>query len=81
MRWDDTGRALFTTQQRKEGAGWPLYRLDIATGRRELWKEIEPADPTGIQQLLRLHVTPDGRTCVYATERTLSKLYLVEGLE
>ncbi len=81
LRWDDTGQALFTTQPKQTGSGWPIYRLEIATGRRELLKEIEPADPTGIQQLFRLHVTPDGRTCAYYMERTLSKLYLVEGLK
>ena len=81
LRWDDTGQALFSTQQKRPGSGWPVYRLEIATGRREIWKEIEPADRTGIQQLFRIHVTPDGRTFAYSAERTLSKLYLVEGLE
>lgn len=81
LRWDGTGQALFSTQQKRAGSGWPIYRIEIATGRRELWKEIEPADRTGIQQVFRIHVTPDGRTCAYSTERTLSKLYLVEGLE
>ena len=81
LRWDGTGQALFTAQQRKAGSGWPIYRLEIATGKRELWKEIEPDDRTGIQQVFRIHLTPDGRTCAYYTERTLSKLYLVEGLQ
>jgi len=82
LRWDNAGQALFTAQQKKPGSsGWPIYRLDIATGRRELWKEIEPADRTGVQQVFRIHLTPDGRTFAYHIERTLSKLYLVEGLE
>ncbi len=82
LRWDDAGQALFTAHQDKRGSsGWPIYRLDVATGRRKLWKEIEPADRTGIQQVLRVHLTPDGRTFAYYMERTLSKLYLVEGLE
>ncbi|HEV2844175.1 MAG TPA: hypothetical protein VG477_04950, partial [Thermoanaerobaculia bacterium] len=80
LGWDITGQGLFTTQGRA-GFGWPIYRLDVATGRRELWKEIEPTDRTGNPQLLRIHLTPDGRTYVYSTERTISKLYLVEGLE
>jgi hypothetical protein len=79
LRWDGIGQALFTGRQ--TGTHWPIYRLEIATGRRELWKDIEPADRTGIQQLLRHHITPDGRICAYYTKRTLSKLYLVEGLE
>jgi eukaryotic-like serine/threonine-protein kinase len=79
VRWDSTGQALFTV--RPTGTRWPIYRLEIATGRRELWKEIEAADRTGIQQVSYVHLTPDGRTVVYCTRRTLSKLYLVEGLE
>ena len=82
LRWDGSGQALFTAgQERQTGSGWPIYRVEIATGRRELWKEIVPADRTGIQQVFRIHLTPDGRTVAYYTERILSKLYLVEGLE
>jgi hypothetical protein len=79
LRWDSTGQALFMIGQ--VGSNWHIHRLDVATGRRELWNKIELADRTGIQRLWRTHVTPDGRICVYYTKRTLSKLYLVEGLE
>ena len=77
MRWDDTGQALFMFRQ----ADWQIHRLEIATGRQKLWKQIELADRTGVQRLWRTHVTPDGRTYAYYAQRKLSKLYLVEGLE
>ena len=79
LRWEGTGQALFTFQQ--TGSGWSIYRFEVATGRRELWKEIKPADRTGAPRIYRVHISPDGRTYAYYMKRTLSKLYLVEGLE
>jgi serine/threonine protein kinase/Tol biopolymer transport system component len=58
-----------------------LYRVDLSTGRRELWKEIAPADLTGILSNPSPLITPDGRTYVYSVSRLLSDLYLVQGLK
>jgi Tol biopolymer transport system component len=58
-----------------------IYRLDLASGRRELWKELHPSDPAGIRILRRLRITPDGKSIAYGLVRTASELYLVEGLK
>lgn len=58
----------------------PVSRYELATGRKELWKELAPPDTTGVSWTYRVHVTPDGRSYVYSYMRTLSELYLVEGL-
>jgi hypothetical protein len=57
-----------------------VLRVDVETGRRTLWKEIIPSDPSGatIGQIL---LTPDGRSYAYGLRRDLSKLYLAEGLQ
>jgi hypothetical protein len=56
-----------------------VFRREIATGRRELWKELAVADPAGV-----LHFQPilarDGKSYVAAVWRLQSNLYLVEGL-
>ena len=57
-----------------------IYRLDPLTGRRELLKEIMPADPAGILSPTGIFMTPDGKGYVYSVRRVLSNLYLVEGL-
>jgi hypothetical protein len=58
-----------------------VFRLDLATGRRELLKEVMPNDTTGIFWPNSIFVTPDGKGYVYKLQRHLSDLYLVEGLK
>jgi eukaryotic-like serine/threonine-protein kinase len=58
-----------------------VYRVELATGRRELWREVSPADPTGLLQITTPHITPDGRAYAYTYFRVLSDLYLVDGLK
>jgi Tol biopolymer transport system component/tRNA A-37 threonylcarbamoyl transferase component Bud32 len=58
-----------------------IYRLDLASGRRDLWKELHPSDPAGIRSLVRLRITPDGKSIAYGLVRTASELYVVEGLK
>jgi eukaryotic-like serine/threonine-protein kinase len=57
-----------------------ITRVDIATGRRELWKEIVPADPAGVQSIPSIKFSADGKSYAYSTGRILSDLYVVDGL-
>ena len=57
-----------------------VLQVDPLTGRRQVWKEIQPSDPTGIMTIGFLVPTPDGRAYAYSWHRALSDLYLVEGL-
>src|SRR5260370_36417665 len=43
-RWSADGRSLYLFQGKMP---MKLYRLDLATGRRGLLKEIVPSDPSG----------------------------------
>jgi Tol biopolymer transport system component len=74
------GRTVFL-RETDEAAGYAarIIRRDLVTGRREPWKELHPADQAGIVGM-RTVVSPDGRTFVYSVTRSLSSLYLVEGL-
>ena len=56
-----------------------VMRVDLASGRRELFKKIGPADPAGLV-LVNAAFTPDGKSYVYSCFNALSQLYLVEGL-
>jgi hypothetical protein len=58
-----------------------VYRLDVATGAKELWKELLPADAAGVTQVGTVVPTPDGRAYVYSYIRLLSEMYVVEGLK
>ena len=57
-----------------------IYRLDITTGKREFFRELNPMDMTGVCDLTNVMVSADGRAYVYGFTRQLSDLYLVKGL-
>jgi Tol biopolymer transport system component len=57
-----------------------VFRLEIATGRRELWKTLVPTDPAGVSDLGVLP-TPSGEGYVYSYTRILSDLYVLDGLK
>ena len=79
LRFDSTGEAVFVAP-----AGpvlpLPIERLELSSGRRTVWKEITPADATGVTEINGIRLTPDGKGCCYNFMRALSRLYLVEGL-
>jgi eukaryotic-like serine/threonine-protein kinase len=58
-----------------------VFKLDLRSGQRTLWKELMPSDPAGVETIGPILMTPDAKTCVYGYQRTLSDLYLVEGLK
>jgi eukaryotic-like serine/threonine-protein kinase len=72
------GQFLYITGRKAE-LPTKVYRLNVTTGRRELWKEFTPLDTAGIDKVGPVHPTPDGKSYAYSYSRTLSDLYLVEG--
>jgi hypothetical protein len=62
-----------------------IDRYDIPTGKRQLWKELAPADTTGVSSLSaylqREIIAPDGKSYAYSFRRDLSQLFLVTGLQ
>jgi hypothetical protein len=71
----DDGRSLFLVGEKEIPR--KVYRFDIATGRRELWRTVAPADLAGVSELA---VYPSGRdSYLYEYTRILSDLYLVQG--
>jgi eukaryotic-like serine/threonine-protein kinase len=79
ITWSSDGRSLYLYRTGEVPA--KISRLDLATGKKTLWKQIVPLDPTGISTIGPILVTPDGKTYVYGFHRTLGDLYLVEGLK
>ena len=77
--WSSDGRSLFLA--RTQEMPIKVYRFDAATGRKELLKEVMPADPAGIFWPNYIFMTPDGKGYVYSVRRMLSDLYVVEGLK
>jgi dipeptidyl aminopeptidase/acylaminoacyl peptidase len=58
-----------------------VYRWDLQTGQKELWKELAPDERAGVYSIGILSVTGDGKWYSYSYVRDLSDLYMVEGLK
>ena len=78
IRWGPDAQSLYVYHDRERLI--KVYKLDVSTGRKELAKEIMPADPAGILGPVNVLLTPDGKGYVYAFNRHLTDLYLVKGL-
>jgi len=72
------GRSIFATTH---DIPVQVTRVDIATGRRDPWKEIAPADPAGAQSIPDVRFSADGKSYAYSVVRLLSDLYVVDGIK
>ena len=79
ITWSPDARSLYIYQPGELPAR--VYRLDLQTGQRVLWKELMPSDPAGVENIGPILLTPDAKTCVFGYHRLLADLYLVEGLK
>jgi hypothetical protein len=57
-----------------------VYRVDLATGKKTLLRELRPGTPAGVVNIAPVVVSRDGNRFVYSYYQTLSTLYLVSGL-
>jgi hypothetical protein len=84
LRWSEDGRWLYVRRgggPRGPGgiSAW-IDRIGIPTGTRQPWKELMPADPTGVFGIGPVRITPDGRSYAYSLGSSIGELYLAEGL-
>lgn len=79
VRWGPDGQSLYVYRPRDRPL--KLFKLNLATGKKEPGKEIIPADLAGIRGPINVLITPDGRGYIYAFTRSLTDLYLVTGLK
>ena len=79
ITWGADGHSLYIYQPGELPAR--VYRLDLKTGQRSLWRELMPSDPAGVENIGPIYMTPDAKTCVFGYHRMLADLYLVEGLK
>ena len=77
--WSADGRSIYVFRFGEIPAR--VFQLELSSGHRKLWKELVPADAAGIDTIRGITITPDARSYVYGYIRTLSDLYLVEGLK
>jgi len=78
LQWSVDGKSLYLVR----GGEVPgrIWRLDLATAKRELVFELMPADLAGVTSLESILLTPDARSYAYSYHNNISDLYLVDGL-
>ena len=80
VQWSADGKAIYV----RGGEEGPLttYRLDLATGRRDRWKDLAPPDPAGLLEYESgpkgVRITPDGRFYVYTYYSDMERLTLTD---
>jgi Tol biopolymer transport system component len=81
IQWSTDGRSIYMRRAAdSDDRKVRIFRVDLETGRWEVWKEIAPAETAGTS-VGGVFMTPDGKSYAYAVSRDLSQLYLVEGLK
>src|SRR6185503_12065963 len=67
IQWSPDGKFLYL--RRSKGMVLNIYRYNLATGERQLWKALAPRDPAGIIGVAtgrgELAMTADGRAYVF----------------
>jgi Tol biopolymer transport system component len=80
-QWSGDGRYLYVSRQ--QDLPGKIFRIEVETGRRELWRELMPADPAGVMHVLDtpIAISQDGRSYAYTYIRAVvSELLLLDGV-
>jgi len=80
IEWSADGHSIYVYRFDYGDRSVKVYRVRVDSGERELWKEIVPSDPAGIEFIGPILMTPDASSYVYTYQRRSSDLYVVEGL-
>ena len=77
--WADDDRSVYVWQS--DGAAKRIFRVDVSSGARSLWKTLTPIDRSGVTVSPGLAMSPDARAYAYSYRQRLSTLYVVDGLK
>jgi Tol biopolymer transport system component len=70
---DLTAEVYTTTEARVD-------KVDSATGHRTVWKTLKPFDPVGLETVDKVLINRDGTAYCYGYLRSLSDLFIINGL-
>jgi hypothetical protein len=78
VAWTADGRSLWVFR-RNEVPG-RVFRIEIATGRRQPVMMLMPTDDSGVYSIMEFQTTPSGNAYAYGYRQLLSQLYVATGL-
>ena len=80
LAWSSDGESIWVLNRRPFPA--KIFRIDLRTGRRTLWREVPYHDPAFIEaDTLLVVMSADGKKFVYGYQKHLSELYVAQGLK
>ena len=77
-QWTADGDSLLVYRTARDSVR--IDAIDVANGKRSLWKELRPHDPGGILGIMPILIAADGETYAYGFRRMLSETYIIDGL-
>jgi serine/threonine protein kinase/WD40 repeat protein len=78
IQWSADGASLYVYRPTAMPA--QVYKIGLATGTRELWKQFTPVDPAGVYKIAPICMTHDAGAYAYDAQRNMNDLYVAEGL-
>ena len=83
LQWSHGGRYVYTVASASaRQAAVDVFRVELATGGRTLWKTLTPSDPVGVEDMREtVVITPDAQSYCYSYMRRLGDLFVVDGLK
>jgi hypothetical protein len=78
IRWSADGASIYIARYQRITT--QVFRVELSGGHRTLLWELGARDPAGASSPV-VSVTPDGKAYAYSFFRSLSELYLVDGLK
>lgn len=76
IQWDVSGHRIYLWDRTLPAK---IFRLDLLSGRRELWLEITPKDSSGLLYG-SVSISPDGESYAYHFRRALTNLFVARFL-
>ena len=77
--WSSDGNFLYLSQTREKPMS--ISRLELASGHRQLWKQLAPPPDNSVMKSECVLISRDGQSYAYTYSHHLSDLYLVHGLK
>jgi hypothetical protein len=78
LQWSADGRYLLVSEPYSLPAR--VMKIDVTTGERTLWRELAPANLTGVTGTIVPAITPSLDAWAYSLLRHVNDLYVVDGL-
>jgi hypothetical protein len=79
--WSPDGGSVYAVSSRANEKAAKVYKVNIVTGKMELWKTFGQDAAAGVRGVGGLQLSSDGTAYAYVYSETLSQAYVVTGLK